>query len=152
MAKHTKLKIVSDACCRATGRREGLPNSVLGKSACGFLILDENDNILDQRALYLGECTVPQAEYAGLIFALDSAVEYCRYNIDVWMDSELVIRQMNGDYCIRSPQVKKWFDEVKKMELRFLGNIKYFHHDRGTFWARQADKLANAEYSRLHSG
>ncbi len=147
-----KLKIVSDACCRIPARSGGLPAGVLGKSACGFLFLDQNNKVVEQKALYLGECTVPEAEYAGLIFALDYAVEFCRQDIDVWMDSELVIRQMNGVYCLRAPLIKKWFDEVKRMEQRFLGKVRYFHHDRGTFWAREADKLANSEYSRLHSG
>lgn len=152
MPKYNNIKIVSDACCRVPARQGALFPAARGKSACAFLMLDEQENIIAQRARYLGECTPPEAEYAGLIFALDSAVEYGRNNVEVWMDSELVIRQMNGDYCIRSPQIKIWFDEVKRMERRFLGAIHYFHHDRGTFWAREADKLANGEYSRLHSG
>ncbi len=152
MAKHQKIKIISDATCRMADRRTNGAAYVKGKAACGSIILDNLGNILDQRTKYLGECTVPQAEYLGLIFALDVAVEFGRHDLEVWMDSELVIRQMVGDYCIRSEAVKILFDQVKRRELRFLGRVDYFHHNRGSFWARQADALANAEYSRNHTG
>ena len=153
MPKYRNLKIITDACCRKfnTLTSNGFRN-MRGKAACAFIFLDGADAIIEQRAKYLGECTAPQAEYNGLIFALDAAVEFCRGEIAVWMDSELVIRQMNGDYCIRSEQGKLLFDEVKKLERRFLGQVRYFHHDRGSFWARAVDKLANGEYSRLHGG
>ncbi len=152
MAKFDTVKIISDACCRVPNRPGDRYHATRGKAACAFLLLDINYQIIDQRAKYLGECSVPEAEYAGLIFALDSAVEFCRNQVEVWMDSELVIRHMNGEYGIRSPQVKKWFDEVKRMEARFRAAVKYYHHDRGTYWARQADNLANSEYSRINSG
>ena len=152
MSKYHKIKIVCDACCRAPSDPVTGEMRYRGKSACGFVILDESNQIVLEQSKYLGELSPPQAEYEGLIFALDKAVEFCRGDIDVWMDSEVVIRQMNGDYCIRSESAKRLYDEVKKREGRFLGKVKYFHHDRGSLWARYADKLANAEYSRNHTG
>jgi ribonuclease HI len=125
---------------------------VRGKSACGFAIIDPADIVIEKRSKYLGELTVPQAEYEGLIFALDSAVEFCRGEVEVWMDNEVIVKQMNGDYCIRSQHIKSLFDEVKKLESRFLKPVRYFHHSRGSFWARYADKLANEEYSRNQAG
>lgn len=153
VSKLRKIKIISDACCRLpsdpiTGRMSGR-----GKSACGFAILDAvSNNIVVERSKYLGEMSVPQAEYEGLVFALDAASEFCRDQIEVWLDSELVVRQMTGEYCIRSPQVKPLFDQVKVLERRFLQPVRYFHHDRGSFWARHADRLANQEYSRNQAG
>lgn len=152
MPKHRKIKIICDATCRMPDNRAIGYVYAKGKSACGFVVVDEQGTVLDQRSKYLGELTIPQAEYEGLIFALDGAVEFCRQDVDVWMDSELVVRQMLGDYCIRSDAVKLLYDEVRKRELRFLGKVSYFHHSRGSFWARQADELANAEYSRNHTG
>lgn len=152
MPKYQKIKIVCDATCRMPDNRGTGYSYTKGKSACGLVVVDDQGAVVEQRAKYLGELTVPQAEYEGLIFALDCAVEFCRHDIDVWMDSELVIKQMNGDYCIRSEAVKRLFDEVKRREQRFLGTVKYFHHERGSFWARAADALANAEYSRNHTG
>lgn len=153
MSKLRKIKIVSDACCRAASDPKTGAMAGRGKSACGFALLDaQNNEIITERAKYLGELTAPQAEYEGLIFALDTAVEFCRQEVEVWLDSELVVKQMTGDYCIRSPYVKPLFDEVKKLENRFLQPVKYFHHDRGSFWARHADRLANQEYSRNQTG
>ncbi len=152
MPRYRKIKIVCDATCRMPDNRLTGYSYAKGKSACGFVVVDEQGAIVEQRSKYLGELTIPQAEYSSLIFALDGAVEFCRQDVDVWMDSELVVKQMNGDYCIRSEAVKLLFDEVKRCEQRFLGRVSYFHHSRGSFWARQADGLANAEYSRNQAG
>jgi ribonuclease HI len=83
-----------------------------------------------------------------LIFALDKAAGLCRDNVEVWMDSELVIKQMNGEYGIKSDNMKPLFDEVKKLEGRFNSKIQYFHHGRNTILAKQADKIARLEYSK----
>ena len=153
MPKLRKIKIISDACCRAPSDPKTGAITGRGKSACGFALLNaEDNNIVEERAKYLGEMSAPQAEYEGLIFALDTAVEFCREQVEVWLDSELVVKQMTGDYCIRSPYVKPLFDTVKILERRFLQPVRYFHHDRGSFWARHADGLANAEYSRNQAG
>ena len=109
------------------------------------------DEIVEQRAKYLGELTIDQAEYRAVIFALDRAAAFCRREIEVWMDSEVVVGQLNGLFCLRSDRIKPLFDEIKELESRFY-KVTYFHHSRGSFWARAADKIANEEYSRLQKG
>lgn len=151
MARYKKLKLICDACCV-------VPNAHIrgragkGKAACGVVILDEDENIIVEKAKYLGEMTVPQAEYNGLIFAMDIAAGHCRDHLDVWMDSELVIKQMNGEYGIKSENMKPLFDEVKKIAGRFNGNVQYFHHGRTTKWGKYADKLAKDEYNKNQIG
>lgn len=152
MPRYQKIKMICDATCRIPDSKIPGIHYTRGKAACGYLIVDEQNNILAQGGKYLGELTVPRAEYEGLIFGLDMAVEFCRFYVEVWMDSELVVKQMNGDYCIRSAPVKELFDQVKVREQRFLGAVKYFHHSRGSFWGRHADKMANEEYSRNQTG
>ena len=149
---YSKLRIVCDACCRVPAFRQNIPpHKARGKSACGYVMLDGGGRVIQQRAKYLGEFTVDQAEYRALIFALDNASGFCRRQVEVWMDNEIAVGQLNGFYCLRSERVKPLFDEVKKLELRFE-KVSYFHHSRGSFWARAADKLANGEYSRLQKG
>lgn len=141
----SKIKIVTDACCKKLdGRGKGL-------SAGGVIILDEDGNVIAEKSKYFGEITTPQAEYSAVAFGLDCASAEGRQEVEVWTDSELVVRQMNGDYAIKSENIKPLFDEVKKLELRFLGTVKYFFHRRDTVLARQADKVADNEYRRHHN-
>lgn len=146
MPKFKKIKIITDACCKIPNANiKGRLNK--GKATCAVILLDEDDNIIDQKSKYLGELTVPQAEYNGLIFGLDCASGQCRGQIEVWSDSEFVVRQLIGDYGIKSENMKPLFDEVKNLERRFE-KVFYFHHRRETKWAQAADKLANQEYAK----
>ncbi len=149
---YSALRIICDACCRVPEERQHiLPHKARGKAACGYIMLDNSDSLVEQKAKYLGECTVDQAEYQAIIFALDRAAAFCREKIVIWLDSEVIAGQLSGWYCLRSELIKPLFDEVKKLELRYK-SVTYFHHSRGSFWARAADKLANEEYSRLQKG
>jgi len=145
MAKYKKLKIVCDACCHKPNSHLG--NIGKGKSAGGILFISDNVDI-ERFGVYLGEMTPPQAEYSTMIKALDKAAGICRDEIEVWMDSELVIKQMNGDYGIKSENMKPLYDEVKKLEKRF-SNVKYYHHKRDAKLAKEADKLAEIEYKKF---
>jgi len=64
------------------------------------------------------------------------------------MDSEFVIRQLNGAYAIRAKSIKPLYDQVKQLESRFNGEVKYYHHSRDSDWAIEADELANEEYNK----
>ena len=86
--------------------------------------------------------TVNEAEYNGLINALDKASSYCRDNLVVWLDSELVVRHLTGKYKLNAPNLKLLFDKVKSLEKRFK-SVEYFHHNRENEIAVLADKVAN---------
>jgi ribonuclease HI len=149
---HHTLRIICDACCRVPECRQDVPrHRARGKSAGGYVLVDTSGKVIEQGAKYNGEVTIAEAEYLAVIFALDRACGFCRQNIEVWMDSEVAVNQLNGLYCLRSDKIKPLFDEIKKLELRYK-SVKYFHHSRGSFWARAADKVANEEYSRLQKG
>jgi ribonuclease HI len=148
MARYKKLKIVCDACCHKPNAHLGKIGK--GKSAGGCFFMDENDTEIERHGFYFGELTPPQAEYNALIKAMDKACGLCREEIEVWMDSELVIKQLNGDYGIKSENMKPLYDNVKKLESRFK-NISYYHHDRNTQLAKIADKIAEDEYKKHQS-
>ncbi len=138
-------KIIIDACCRIPhANKPG--RSCRGKSACGVLIIDEKGNE-HERSQYLGEMTPPQAEFNGLLFALDIGTEYTRGEIEIWMDSELVIKWMNGDYRLKKAHIKPLFDKAKQFEGRYKG-VKYFHHGRESKFAKKADKIAQYEFKK----
>lgn len=140
-------KIIVDATCK-------IPNAHLkgragvGKAACGVLIIDGNGQEYEY-ASYLGEKTVPQAEFEGLIFALDKSCEILRRNqhVEVWMDSELVVKWMNKVYRLKKEHIKPLFDKACSLAQRFDG-VTYFHHPREATLAKRADSLAQAEYMK----
>ena len=91
--------------------------------------------------------TVPEAEFRALVFALDKAVAVARYNVEVRMDSQLVVRWMNGEYRIKKDHIKPLFDEAKKYEQRFKDGVTYIHHSRDSVLGKRADKLAHDAYA-----
>jgi ribonuclease HI len=138
-------RIIVDATCKIPdAHKKG--RAGIGKAACGVLIIDKNGQEYEY-SLYLGEKTVPQAEFEGLVFALDKASEIIRRNqyVEVWMDSELVVKWMNKDYRLKKEHIKPLFDKANDLAQRFEG-IKYFHHSREARLAKRADGLAQAKY------
>jgi ribonuclease HI len=138
-----KAKIIVDACCK-------IPEAHIkgrfgkGKSACGVLVINETGEEYFFKK-YLGEMSVPEAEFKALIFALDEAVSISRRDVEVWMDSELVIKWMNGEYRMRKEHIRPLFDEAKKLTQRYK-NVSFYHHSRETINAKKADKLANQAF------
>ncbi len=142
-------KVIVDACCKIPNAH--VPGrSSTGKAACGVLIIDAYGQEYEF-AKYLGVKTNNQAEFEGLIFALDKACEVLNRQkaVEVWMDSDLVINWMNKVYRMRKEHIKPLFDEANLKAQRLAG-VSYFHHPRETLLAQRADKLANAEFD-LHN-
>jgi ribonuclease HI len=143
-----KAKIIVDACCH-------IPNAHLkgramrGKSACGILVIDEK-GIEYEFSKYLGEMTVPQAEFNGLVFGLDQASGVSRWNVEVWMDSELVVKWMTGEYRMKKEHIRTLFDEANRLTQRFK-SVEFYHHNRDSALAKRADALANIEYNKNQS-
>lgn len=140
-----KTKIVVDACVHIPNAHI-LGRSGRGRSACGVLIIDYSRQE-HEFSKYLGEMTVPEAEFRGLIFALDQTAGITRFDIEVWMDSELVINWMTGKYRMRKEHIRPLFDEAKKNSQRF-NSVGYFYHSRETILGKRADRLAQREYNK----
>ncbi|MCJ7740568.1 ribonuclease HI family protein [Candidatus Microgenomates bacterium] len=143
-----KTKVIVDACCH-------IPNAHIlgrigkGKAACGVLVIDHSGQEYEF-SKYLGEMTVPEAEFRGLIFALDQTVGITRYDIEVWMDSELVVNWMTGKYRMRKEHIRPLFDEARKNAQRF-NSVEYFHHSRSTLLGKRADRLSEQEYNKFQN-
>jgi ribonuclease HI len=142
-----KAKVIVDACCHKPNSNVS-GSSGRGKCACGVLILDERGNEFEF-SKYLGEMTPPEAEFNGLVFALDQAAGVTRFDIEVLMDSELVVNWMTGSYRMRKEHIRPLFDQAKKNEQRFR-SVEYSHHSRSTPLGMRADKLADVEYKKYH--
>ncbi len=137
-----KIKVIVDATCQIENAHiKGRTSK--GKSACGILIIDEKENEY-QFGRYLGQMTVPEAEFNGLIFALEQTSQLTNDKIEVYMDSQLVVRWLTGEYRIKKSHIKPLFAKVKELEKRFK-KVSYFHHSRETEWGRRVDWLARRE-------
>ena len=111
-----------------------------GPAGYGVYILDENGNELESLFKNLGIQTNNFAEYSGLIAALDYASTNNFKRVRIFSDSELMVRQINGIYRVKSPILSGLFKKAKSL----IGEFKDFsmeHIPRNQ--NREADRLAN---------
>jgi ribonuclease HI len=89
---------------------------------------------------YLGRCTNNVAEYTALVRGLSAAKTLGATKVIVRSDSELVVRQMNGLYKVKSPDLKPLFQKAQAL-IQEIGDVKVHHVLREG--NTRADKLAN---------
>lgn len=110
-----------------------------GPAACAFFLMN-GDQVVDFGGEFLGEVTNNVAEYRGLIYGLRKAIKLDIKDLRVKMDSELVIKQIKGEYKISNSDMKKLSSEVKKLSEEFT-SIQFEHVRREE--NKNADKLVN---------
>lgn len=92
-----------------------------GISACAYIIKNESNEIIDMNAIFLGINTNNFAEYNGLLFALKSLKLKKVGAIKLHLDSELVVKQIKGEYKIKNEILLALKEEVDK----YLKKYKY---------------------------
>jgi len=112
-----------------------------GPAGIGVVISNETGKVLEKHAKYLGETTNNQAEYRAVILGLQRAVALGATSVEVRADSELLIRQVNGEYRVKNPDLAQRFLELKNLETRLGGKVNYRHIRREQ--NKRADKLSN---------
>ncbi|HTB48750.1 MAG TPA: reverse transcriptase-like protein [Verrucomicrobiae bacterium] len=126
-----KVKVFGD------GGSRGNP----GPSASGFVILDMEDNVLVDKGVYLGITTNNQAEYTSLKLALEECLKMGVKEVEVYMDSLLVVNQMKGVFKIRNRDLWPIHDAIKQLS-------KQFKHISFSHVPRELNKLADAAVNR----
>src|SRR3954452_12272853 len=89
-----------------------------GPAGYGVSVEDEKGAPVAQLSEYLGHQTNNFAEYSGLIAALKYANENGQRALEVVADSELMVKQMNGQYKVRAPQLLPLYEEAKRLSRR----------------------------------
>lgn len=97
-----------------------------GPSASGYVIMDENEQVLEEGGEYLGITTNNQAEYQAVKLALEQARKYHPRKITFRIDSELVVKQMNGHYQIRNRDLWPVHAHIKELAVQF-GSVIFTH-------------------------
>lgn len=100
-----------------------------GPSASGYALMDENGNIVVKKGVYLGITTNNQAEYQSLKMGLEEARKLQAKEVQVFMDSELVIKQMQGVYKVRNRDLWPIYTAIKDLITTFK-QIKFTHVPR----------------------
>lgn len=127
---HTHLQIYTD------GGSRGNP----GPAASGAVLKDQNGTVVATASAYLGIDTNNQAEYTAIRIGLERAKELGATHVQLFMDSELAVKQLTGVYKIKHPEIAKRAQEVKALLATF--DIFTIKHVRREF-NKEADAIVN---------
>ena len=111
-----------------------------GPAAYGVIVRDGKGEIIAELSDYLGIQTNNYAEYSGLLAALDFAVREKHLSLKVLSDSELLVRQMQGRYRVKSPGLIDLYDRARAL-VRKLEHFSIDHVLRQ--YNKEADALVN---------
>jgi len=118
-----------------------------GPAGCGAVITDNTGQVLMKKMKYLGKMTNNQAEYQGLLLGLENAIkEYNPQKLVCYADSELMVKQMRGEYKIKNTELRILHGQA----LNFIKNtpkVEFKHIRRAKNSA--ADALANQAMDKL---
>ena len=111
-----------------------------GPAGYGVVITDQAGRKVAALSEYLGHQTNNYAEYSGLLAALDYALKHGHKALKVVADSELLVKQIRGEYKVKSPSLLELYQRARKM----IAQLEWFsiqHVLRGG--NQEADRLAN---------
>jgi ribonuclease H / adenosylcobalamin/alpha-ribazole phosphatase len=95
-----------------------------GPAAYGYVLEAADGTVLDARGETIGVATNNVAEYSGLIAGLAAALERGVDEVEVVSDSELLVKQMRGEYKVKNEALRELVDEAEALERR-LGKVTY---------------------------
>ncbi|HEY5055434.1 MAG TPA: ribonuclease HI family protein [Acidobacteriaceae bacterium] len=116
-----------------------------GPAGFGAVIQDADGHVLAELSEFLGIQTNNFAEYSGLLAVLDFALKHDHRRLRVVSDSELMVKQIQGAYKVKSPGLKPLYDEARKRIAR-LEAFEIAHALRHK--NKDADRLANQAMDR----
>lgn len=121
----------------ADGGARGNP----GPAGAGAYLTDGQGQCVGEIQKYLGETTNNVAEYSALILGLEAAQKHRPEKLSVYMDSQLVIRQLQGEYQVKQPHLKELHQKALTLLDAFPEvELKYIPREEN----HEADRLANA--------
>lgn len=112
-----------------------------GESGIGVIFKDEKGTTLTKLYGYIGETTNNVAEYQALLACIKGAAKTQCSRLIVHSDSELMVRQLQGEYKVKDPNLKALFLKVHRLlaKATFKFEIKHVARSLNT----EADRLAN---------
>ena len=129
-------KVRAELVIHSDGGSRGNP----GPSAAGYVINDREGRLMHEGGAYLGITTNNQAEYHGVRLGLEKAKELGAKTMDYYIDSMLVVNQLNGQYVIRNRELWPIHERIKELIGQFDKVV--FRHVKREF-NQQADGMVN---------
>jgi ribonuclease HI len=134
-----ELNLYTDGACR------GNP----GYGGAGAVLVDEEGNTVATVRKFLGLCTNNIAEYSALILGLEEALKRRYRQLHIFLDSELIVKQINGSYRVKSSHLKVLMQDVRRLLSSFDG---YTVEHVGRSYNQIADRLANEAIDEASCG
>lgn len=114
-----------------------------GHAGLGVVICDESGEILKEVNEYIGICTSPVAEYRAFLKAVSEGLSLGARTLRVYSDSELIVKQFNGEYRTKDDNLKELLKTAREMEKAF-SKLELIHIRRSSHpHNKKVDKLAN---------
>ncbi len=130
-----------NAIIYADGASRGNP----GPASIGAVLYDDSGRELHTVSRRIGRTTNNEAEYRAAIAALEAALALGVREVELRMDSELVVRQLDSRYKVRNPSLRRLFGRVKDLQVRFASfQVNHVRREAN----RRADQLANQALDR----
>lgn len=118
-----------------------------GPGAIGVIVRD-GGLIIDKYSAFIGRrVTNNVAEYQALIKALEMASKHTKDKVTCFLDSELIVKQLLGEYRVKNKNLLPLFLKVQKLQDKFK-NIRYLHVSRDNKFQVIADELLNMELDK----
>lgn len=112
-----------------------------GQAAIGYVLIDPTKGItLKEHGEYIGMETNNIAEYRALIAGLRAALRYRPNRLICHLDSELIVKQLNGEYRVKMPMLQALVEEIRELTME-LPDVVFEHIPRVDNW--RADQLVN---------
>ncbi|MFA5317886.1 MAG: ribonuclease HI family protein [Patescibacteria group bacterium] len=111
-----------------------------GPAGIGCVFYDDKKNIVKEISEYIGEATNNQAEYKACLRAMEEAKKFGAEELDFYLDSELVVKQLKREYKVKNKELAPLFMKIYNLSQQFKKVT--FKHVRREF-NREADRLVN---------
>lgn len=132
-----------------TFQMDGAARGNPGPASYGIVVRDPSGAVVDRLKKSIGRATNNVAEYYALIAVLDYAQAHGIRNVRVESDSELLVRQMRGQYKVKSTGLRPLFERARQMSQGFASfKIEHVRREHN----READALANEALDNIAGG
>jgi len=125
---------------RLTINTDGGARGNPGPAAIGVVMKNEKGDVLLAEGKYIGETTNNQAEYQAVIFALEKAHALGGTDLRFNLDSELVVKQLNGEYNVKNQDLAVQFMKIWNWRSKFKSvEFKHVYREKN----KEADEMVN---------